>query len=335
MDRRVFMKSTLGATAGMLAASQRSVRGAPEESKTKTAAAAATQSKSPTDRLGVLLPTRPLGSTGEMVTIFAAGGSHIGQNDDEKTAQELIETALEGGVRFFDNAVMYQKGRAEEYFGKFLTPKYRQDVYIMTKTHARDAETAWEHLNGSLSRMKTDYLDLWQIHAIDSPEDVEGRLENGVLDVVLKAVETGRVRHIGFTGHRRWKAHRRMLELTDKLQVCQMPINIVDPLYESYIENVLGELVRRKMGVLAMKTCAYGKLMERGAVPDKVSLEELHFFVWSLPVSSLVGGFADAKQLKERLAFARAFSGLTAKDREAIVKKVADFAGTETESYKA
>jgi uncharacterized protein len=290
-------------------------------------------SKNPSDRLGGLLPTRPLGSTGEMVTIFGAGGSHIGQAP-EKDAQAMIEAALEGGCRFFDTAEAYQKGGSERYYGKFLTPKYRQDVYIMTKTEAKDAKTAKEHLDGSLARMKTDYIDLWQIHAIKSEKDVDERLENGVLEAFLEAREKGKVRHIGFTGHRTWKAHNHMLEKTDLLQTCQMPVNIVDPYNESYIEHILPLLVKRRMGVIAMKTAAYGMLMKRGAVPAKVSLEEMHFFVWSLPVSVLVGGFDNVDQLRQRMQFARTFTGLTAQDREDIVARAKDFAGLETEIYK-
>lgn len=325
MDRRLFLKTT---AAGAAALSMRAYADQTGVNHKQTGS-----NKSPGDRLGQLLPTRPLGSTGEMVTIFGVGGSHIGRVS-EKEGQEMIEASLEGGCRFFDTAEMYQKGGSERYFGKFLAPKYREDVYIMTKTHAKDAKTAREHLEGSLQRMNTDYIDLWQIHAIGSEKDVDERIDNGVLDVVLEAQASGKVRHIGFTGHRTWKAHNHILDKTDVLQTCQMPINIVDPYNDSFIEHILPRLVERKMGVIAMKTAAYGKLMERGAVPDKVSLEEMHFFVWSLPVSTLVGGFDSVKQLKERMHFARTFTGLTDTDRKEIVSRVSEFAGEETEKYK-
>src|SRR5690606_33704033 len=177
---------------------------------------------------------------------------------DEKEAQKTIEAALEGGIRFFDNAESYGSGRAEERYGKFLTPKYRDIAYIMSKSTGRDAKTAQQHLEGSLRRMNTDYLDLWLIHGVTSPDDVSGRLSNGVLDVVLEAQASGKVRHVGFSGHSDYNAHLKMLDSTDVLQACQMPVNVFDPSYKSFIHNVMPRLVERKMAALAMKTLANG-----------------------------------------------------------------------------
>ncbi|MFW6114479.1 MAG: aldo/keto reductase, partial [bacterium] len=177
------------------------------------------------DRLGELLPTRRFGPTGEQLTVLGLGGGHLGKQSPRE-AQESIETCLEGGVRFFDNAEAYEKGLSEEYYGRFLTPKYRDTIYLLTKTTARDAKTARRHLEGSLRRMKTDHIDSYNMHSVTSADDVDERLDKGVLDVLLEAREKGTVRHIGFTGHATPEAHRRMLERTKVLQSCLMPINV-------------------------------------------------------------------------------------------------------------
>ncbi len=138
------------------------------------------------DRLGEILPTRLLGKTGQQVTMLGVGGYHIGWTS-ERDAQEVIETALEGGVRFFDTAEQYGPGTSEERYGKYLTPQYRDLVFLMTKTLARTAKGAQLHLEDSLRRLNTDYLDLWQMHSLTTPADADERLSNGVLEVLLKA----------------------------------------------------------------------------------------------------------------------------------------------------
>jgi aryl-alcohol dehydrogenase-like predicted oxidoreductase len=202
--------------------------------------AAATASHS--DRLGKLLPLRKLGSSGAVVTNLGVGGDHVG-SASEKDAQAIIEKALEEGVRFFDNAPFYSGGKAEERYGKFLTPKYRDVSFIMTKTLAKNRENALKDLDTSLSRMKTDYVDLWQVHALENPKDVEERVQNGVLDAFLDAQKKGKVRHIGFTGHGSYKAHLEMLEELKKrgvkMAASQMPVNPADPHYESFVTHVV------------------------------------------------------------------------------------------------
>ena len=313
LNRRGFIKTATWTTAGLMLSDA-------------LWAQDANLAKKASDRLGEILPQRALGSTGQNVTILGMGGHHMVQLE-EKQSQAVIEMALEEGVRFFDTAASYHDGLSETRYGQMLTPRYRDVVYIMTKTGARDAATARSHLDGSLKRMKLDYLDLWQIHAVRNPEDVDNRLEQGVLDVVLEAKEKGKVRHIGFTGHRSNEAHLRMLEKTDVLQTCQMPINVLDPSHESFIKNVLPTLVERKMGVIAMKTAAFGKLFQQGIIPDRISLEDMHHFVWSLPVSVLVGGFDDIDQFRDKVKLARSFRGISNEDRQQLVQKVADKAG--------
>ena len=288
--------------------------------------------QAPSDKLGPLLPQRTLGKTGLKVTMLTVGGSHIGR-PAEGMAQAVIEAAIESGIRTFDTAQLYQNGGSEERYGKYLTPKYREHVLIFTKTMAEDAATARSHLEGSLRRMKTDYLDLWALHDVRTLDKADLRVP-AVLDVMLKAKAEGKVRHIGFTGHGSWKTHAHVLELTAAFETCQMPINIADPSYESFTLNVLPILLKRNMGVFAMKTLAGDGLMGgRGGagpriVPDRVSVHEALRYVWSLPVSSLVSGMASVDHLKANVATARTFVAMSEADRSALIAKVADVAQT-------
>ena len=138
---------------------------------------------------------------GEKTTAFCLGGWHMGFSENPKNAERILERAMELGVRFYDNATVYHKGRSEKYVGQFLTPKYREQVFIMTKSASRNGPDAAKDLDQSLANLQTDYVDLWQIHTISTPEDVDNRLKEGVLDAFLEAKEKGKTRYIGFTGH--------------------------------------------------------------------------------------------------------------------------------------
>lgn len=327
MERRTFLKSMAGLTSGLLLS--------PRASGTDAV---------PRDRLGELLPQRRLGKTGASVTMLGVGGWHIGRMS-ERDAQATIEAALEGGVRFFDSAEQYQGGGSESYLGRFLVPKYRDVAFLMTKTTGRDAEAARQHLEGSLRRLNTDYLDLWQMHAVSSPEDVDRRIEAGVVEVMQQAQQEGKVRHIGFTGHTRPSAHRRVLEQTDVFETCQMPINVSDPNYNSFIRNVLPTLVEQNYGILAMKTLANGGFFggtrhgQHGdnprIVPGRVSIKQALHFAWSLPVSVLITGPDDVEQMKEKIALARSFKEMDEEQRQALVENVADMDHETIEYYKA
>ena len=254
----------------------------------------------------------------------------------------MIETALEGGVRFFDTAESYEGGESERRYGRHLSPKHREDVFIMTKTGGGDAETVQRHLDESLPRLNTDYVDLWQAHSLGSPEDVDGRIEGGILDVFENAKTAGKARFVGFTGHSNPAAHLRMLERTaerDIFDTCQMPVNLLDPSYRSFIEQVIPTLQERNIGLLAMKTLADGPFFARKVVrdavqwetdtpivPDRVSIREALYFVWSLPASVLVTGAENAVLMREKIALARQFEVLSEDDRQKLIDKVTDLA---------
>ncbi|GJM30146.1 MAG: oxidoreductase [Cyclobacteriaceae bacterium] len=300
----------------------------------------------PNDRFGELLPLRLLGKTGEKVTMLGIGGAHIA-HCDEKTAEAQIECAIDGGVRFFDNAHSYGSGLAEERYGKFLVPKYRDVSFIMTKSTATSGKKALAELEQSLSRMKLDYVDLWQIHSIRSPGDVDARIEQEVLEVFRKAKESGKTRYIGFTGHTDFNAHKHMLKRTNILETCQMPINCFDPNYKSFINNVMPSLVEMEIGIIAMKTLSNGGFFggtthfEGGKnpriVPGVATVQEAIHFVWSLPVSTLVTGANDVPMLQEKIDLAKSFKKMNEQSRMELVERVgkADLDGAKVEFYKA
>ena len=296
------------------------------------------------DRWGDELPRRRLGRTGEMVTMLGLGGWHLGRMR-ERDAEATVEAAIEGGIRFFDSAESYQGGGSERYLGRFLVPRYRDQVYIMTKTTASDARRARTHLEASLRRLNTDFLDLWQVHAITSPSDVDSRINNGVVEVMEQARTEGKARHIGFTGHSNPTAHERMLEQTDVFDVAQMPVNVADMSYKSFSRNAMPKLVERDLGIIAMKTLANGGFFGGSShgqhgdnprvVPNRISIQDAIHFAWSLPITVIVSGPDNIDQLREKIDLARSFEGMTEQERAALVERVADMAGRRVEFYKA
>lgn len=339
LKRREFIAMLAGCTASLMVPSFFHGEG-------KLAAATASRS----DRLGKLLPLRKLGSSGPVVTNLGVGGDHVG-NASEKDSQAIIEKALEEGVRFFDNAPLYSNGKAEERYGKFLTPKYKDISFIMTKTLATNRENALKDLDASLSRMKTDYVDLWQVHALQNPEDVEERVQNGVLDAFLEAQKKGKVRYIGFTGHSSYKAHLKMLEEIKKqgvqMTASQMPINPADPHFESFVTHVVPKCVEADIGVLAMKSLAYGRFFGgnkgwrrtevsvKPAIPAVLSVEDVFGFVWSLPITTLVSGMESVQQVSQNAAIARKTWNWDQAERQKRIDAVAPFAGPDLEFYKS
>jgi len=328
-NRRMFLKSLAGATAAF------------------TLSGAAQAGKSESDRLGEVLPRRKLGRTNESVTMLGTGGYHIGWTT-ERDAQEVIEASLEGGVRFFDTAESYSEGMSETRYGKYLTPKYRDLIFLMSKSTGTDAKTVREHLEGTLRRLKTDQLDLYQVHAISTPEDVDNRIQQGVLDVLIKAKEEGKIKYLGFTGHQNPFAHARMLERTkesDIFDTVLMPVNVLDQTYFSFAKNVLPQALERNLGILAIKSMAAGRFFGHNEelkwttddplIPNYLSIKEAMCFVWSLPISVLISGNENATFMREKIALARSFVKLTDEQRTALIDKVANIAmAGKVEYYK-
>jgi len=325
-DRRMFLKSLAGATAGLALAG--SAKGVDDK-----------------DRLGEVLPKRKLGRTNQYVTMLGTGGYHVGWTT-ERDAQEVIEASLEGGVRFFDTAESYADGTSETRYGKYLTPKYRDLIFLMSKSTGKDAKTVKEHLEGTLRRLKTDHLDLYQVHAISTPQDVDSRIQLGVLDVLLKAKEDGKIKYLGFTGHQNPFAHARMLEKTkesDIFDTVLMPVNVLDQTYFSFTENIMPKALDRNMGILAIKSLADGRFFAKNEqagwttddpiIPNYLSIKEAMHFVWSLPVSVLISGNENATFMREKIALARSFAKLTEDQKLNLIDKVKHIALTGKVEY--
>lgn len=325
-DRRMFLKSLAGATAGLALAG--SAKGADDR-----------------DRLGEVLPKRKLGRTNQYVTMLGTGGYHVGWTT-ERDAQEVIEASLEGGVRFFDTAESYADGTSETRYGKYLTPKYRDLIFLMSKSTGKDAKTVKEHLEGTLRRLKTDHLDLYQVHAISTPQDVDSRIQLGVLDVLLKAKEEGKIKYLGFTGHQNPFAHARMLERTkesDIFDTVLMPVNVLDQTYFSFTENIMPKALDRNMGILAIKSLADGRFFAKNEqagwttddplIPNYLSIKEAMHFVWSLPVSVLISGNENATFMREKIALARSFAKLNEDQKLTLIDKVKHIALTGKVEY--
>lgn len=284
--------------------------------------------------------------------MLGIGGQHFRWLPEE-LREPAVETAIAGGIRFWDTANSYGKDQlSERLFGKLLVPKYRDEIFLMSKTMARDAKTAREHLELSLKNMKTDHMDLWQIHNVSSVEDAHKRWDEGIVDVVVQAQEEGKTRMIGFTGHHDYRAHLEMLKLFKqrgvKLQTVQMPVNVVDPEYDSFIEKVIPVAQEMGVGVLAMKSMCggrlfggfgegwgkHGKVAAEPIVPDLLRLRDATDYVWSLPISTRIAGFDNVAQLQQHIDAAKQLRKLSPQQIANILKTASQRSGPVMEFYK-
>lgn len=330
MDRRTFARTIAAVLAGLGLSPPGRGTAAPDSDRTESTGPPSTLLP-PTS-----LPTRRLGRTGLDVPILALGGHHLGRAASESDARLLVETALEEGIRFFDNAESYQNGKAERWLGAALEG-VRSDVLIMTKTHSprdRSAESARRHLEGSLERLRTDYLDVWQLHSTKSAEDVDRAFRpGGAMEYIMRAREEGLVRFVGVTGHVTPAAHRRALEYWDegwRFDTFQFPINPIDYHQRSFQRQVLVDIVARDIGVIAMKTSADGRLIRDGIC----TIEEALRYVWSLPVSVAVVGMERPELVRQNAALARDFSAMSPLELQHLRDRIAPMADLSLEWYK-
>ncbi|MGI6272338.1 MAG: aldo/keto reductase [Anaerohalosphaeraceae bacterium] len=260
---------------------------------------------------------RPLGATGVSVSMLGVGGHHIGQVS-EGDAVRLIRKAIDAGATFMDNAWEYHNGRSEEYMGKALADGYREKAFLMTKHHGRDKKTAMEHLEDSLRRLRTDVIDLWQFHEVVYDKDPEMIFApGGGIEAADLAKKQGKVRFIGFTGHRDPLIHLKMLAYGYPWDAVQMPMNVFDPHFKSFEQHVLPILVRRNIGVIAMKTMASSYVLRANVVQPAEALR----YVWSRPVSTIVSGMESEALLDANIAAARAFQPMSAEEQAALLER--------------
>ncbi len=268
------------------------------------------------------IPTRPLGKTGEDLSIIGLGGWDIADDLSEKESISLMHKAIDEGINFFDNCWEYHNGYAEEVMGKALAGNSRREkVFLMTKVCGRSRETAMQHLEDSLSRLRTGHIDLWQFHAIRW-EDDPGLIfdpDNGAMKAALEAQKSGKIRYIGFTGHQDPVFHLAMLEKEFEWDSVQMPTNVLDPHYHSFQKNVLPVCVERNIGVLGMKALG----AQNGRFPRElnISAELCRRYALSLPVTSLVCGISSRENLEQDLAIGRNFQPLNEEEIAGILEK--------------
>jgi uncharacterized protein len=274
------------------------------------------------------IPLRPLGRTGEMVSIMCLGG--YSSTDPKKLSEaeslRLIRRAVDEGITFMDNCWDYHDGLAEERMGKALAEGGRRDkVFLMTKVCGRTAKDAQANLEDSLRRLKTDRLDLWQFHEMVYDNDPDWVFdEEGAIHAGLKALKDGKVRYLGFTGHKDPSIHLKMLGKPYDWAAVQMPLNVMDAHFRSFQKQVLPELVRRNIGVLAMKSLGgRGQIVSEAGVPVEDALR----YVLSLPISTLVSGIDSEKVLDQNLKIVREFKPLADDERAAIERRTLKLAG--------
>ena len=282
------------------------------------------------------IPTRPLGSTGEQVSLLGVGGAHIGLvSVEENVGIRIVQQAIDAGATFMDNAWEYNDGESERRMGKALAESgYRQKAFLMTKdcAHDRKAHNAMWKLEQSLQRLQTDYLDLWQIHEVVWDDDPDWIFApGGSAESLLKAKEQGKVRYIGFTGHKSPDIHRRMLSQGFPFDTVQMPLNVLDAHYESFERATVPLCQEQGIGVIAMKPFAAGDLFTSGA--DITPAEALRY-VMGLPVATVITGMDSIETLEQNLAIARDFTPLTAEERADVLARSKPFATGAHEMFK-
>jgi uncharacterized protein len=275
------------------------------------------------------LPARPLGKTGQKVSILCLGGWHIGDVKDKDEAIKIMHAAIDEGINFFDNAWDYHDGGSEEIMGKALAvPGKRNKVFLMTKNCARDAKGTRQHLEDSLRRLQTDVIDLWQFHEINYDNDPDWIVERGALAEALKAQKEGKVRFLGFTGHKAPQIHLKMLGKYDKWDTIQMPINVCDFHYRSFIKEVVPEANKRGMGCIGIKSLGGGAQHKGRFVVEKVcSAEDAIRYSLSQHISSQVVGIDSMEVLKQDIAIARSFTPMSDDDQKKLLARVVEVAG--------
>jgi aryl-alcohol dehydrogenase-like predicted oxidoreductase len=273
------------------------------------------------------IPRRPFGASGEYVSLLGVGGFHIGKFE-EALGIRIIQQAIDAGADFLDCAWEYNDGESERRLGKALAQDgYRGRAFLMTKdcAHDRKAHHSMWKLEQSLRRLQTDYLDLWMLHEVVWADDPDWIFApGGSAEALLKAKEQGKVRYIGFTGHKHPDIHRRMLSQGFPFDAVLMPLNVFDAQYASFEREILPVCLEQGIAPLGMKSFAGGHVFRSGA---PVAPQEALRYAMSLPVATVVSGMDTLEVLEQNLAVARDFVPLTEAERADILARSAPYAG--------
>ncbi len=272
---------------------------------------------------------RTLGRTGEKVSAIGLGGYHIGIPAQESEGIKIIRSAIDRGITFMDNCWDYHNGDSEIRMGKALRDGYRDKVFLMTKIDGRSKSGAARQIDESLQRLQTDHVDLMQFHEIirmDDPDRIFA--PGGALEAVLEAKKAGKLRYIGFTGHKDPSIHLHMLDLAEKnhfhFDTAQMPLNVMDAHFRSFEHQVVPVLVSWQIGVLGMKSLASGEILRSKAVTP---VECLHYAL-NLPTSVVINGISSMKLLDQAFAAAGTFKPMSEPEVTSLLSRTAELAMT-------
>ena len=267
------------------------------------------------------IPQRLLGSTGIRVSALGLGGYHIGKMKSQREAIRVVHAAIDAGITFMDNAWEYHDGRSEEVMGKAIADR-RDSVFLMTKmcTHGRDKKEAMRQLDQSLRRLKTDFLDLWQIHecVYDDEPDLHFA-KGGAVEALEQARRQGKVRFVGFTGHKHPSIHLDMLSHGFPFDTCQLPLNCFDATFRSFEQQVLPELITRGIAPIGMKSLSGDARQVKQKV---VTAEEALRYAMSLPVATTVSGIDSLQVLRKNVKIADGFKPMSRAQMETLRRRV-------------
>ncbi|MFB3921485.1 MAG: aldo/keto reductase [Terriglobia bacterium] len=270
------------------------------------------------------MPYRTLGRSGEKVSLIGLGGFHIGVPKDESEGIRIVHAAIDNGINFLDNCWDYHDGVSEIRMGKALLGGYRKKVLLMSKIDGQTKVAAAKQIDESLKRLQTDTIDLMQFHEVIRPGD-PGRIfgPHGAMEAMLEAKKAGKVRYIGFTGHKDPDIHLKMLNTGFKqgftFDTVQMPLNVMDAHYKSFAKKVVPVLVEHGIGVLGMKPLAEGLVLKSNTV---TAIEALHYAM-SLPTSVVINGCETIERLDQALKAARTFRPLAEKEVATLLARTA------------
>lgn len=272
------------------------------------------------------VPRRPFGRHKDVqVSALALGGYHIGSVKAEQEATRIIHAAIDAGITFMDNAWEYNNGRSEEWMGNALKGR-RDQVFLMTKvcTHGRDRKVAMQQLEQSLRRLKTDHIDLWQVHELVYENDPELHFaKGGVIEALDQAKREGKVRFVGFTGHKDPAIHLEMLSYNYPFDACQLPLNCFDASFRSFEQQVLPELQKRGIAAIGMKSLSgSGEPVKNRVITPQEGLR----YAMSLPVTTTVSGIDSLQVLRQNLNIARNFKPMSTEEMQALRSRYARYA---------
>ena len=326
MDRRHFIRNVAVGTG--LAASQGMWSAFATNKAGQNDAAGLPLIKDPGTRQGDML-YRTLGRTGERVSAIGMGGFHIGHVKDEQSSVKLVRAAIDRGITFMDNSWDYNDGRSEEWMGKALRDGYRQKVFLMTKFDGRTKQSAAQQIEESLKRLQTDHLDLIQVHEVIRMEDPDRVFApGGAIEAVLEMKKAGKVRFIGFTGHKDPRIHLHMLEVAQKhnfhYDTVQMPLNVMDAHFRSFAHQVVPVALKQGIGVLGMKSMGDPFILESKTVTP---IECLHYAL-NLPTSVVITGIDKPEILDQAFEAARTFKPMSEQQVAALIAKTTQAAET-------